>query len=104
MYGGDLARVVKYFIDNDLVGGYNVAPDWSYSIDEMAKIARIACNKKDIEIRYDSTKPDGQYRKDVDSSKLLKLLKDFDFTSLEDGIRKTYNEIKNKDILFRVNK
>jgi len=104
MYGGDLARVIKYFIDNNLEGGYNVAPDWSYSIDQMARIARVACGKENLDIRYDSTKPDGQYRKDVDSSKLLKLLKDFDFTPLEDGIRKTYNEIKSKDILFRLNK
>jgi nucleoside-diphosphate-sugar epimerase len=34
--------------------------------------------------------PNGQYRKDVSNSKLRSIIKDFKFTSLEDGIKKTY--------------
>ena len=93
MYGGDLARVIKYIIDNDIVENLNVAPDEVYSIDEIANIAKSSCFKPELLVNYDYDKPDGQYRKDVDSSKLLKLLKDFKFTSLSDGIKKTYKRV-----------
>ena len=55
-----------------------------------------ACGKSHLEITYDNTKPDGQYRKDVDSSKLLSVLDGFKFTSLEDGIRRVYDNFSKK--------
>ena len=94
MYGGDLARVIKYIIDNDIVDNFNVAPEEVYSINEIAEIAKKACKKENLVVNYDNAKPDGQFRKDVDSSKLLSILDNFEFTSLEEGIRKTYGEIK----------
>ena len=96
MYGGDLARVIKYMIDNDIVDNFNVAPDCVYTIKELAEIGVKACGKEHLEIIYDNTKPDGQFRKDVDSSKLLSVLKDFEFTTLEDGIKKTYDTFSKK--------
>ena len=96
MYGGDLARVVKYFIDNDIVGNFNVAPDWVHSIDEITNIGKKACLKEKLVVNYDSTKPDGQFRKDVDSSKLLSILKDFKFTSLDKGIKRVYDNFSKR--------
>jgi len=96
MYGGDLARVVKYFIDNNVVGNYNVAPNWVHSINEITNIGKKACLKENLVVNYDSTKPDGQFRKDVDSSKLLSILKDFKFTSLEEGIKKVYDNFSKR--------
>ena len=92
MYGGDLARVIKYMLDNDVVDNFNVAPEWVHSINDLANIGKKACLKENLVVNYDSTKPDGQFRKDVDSSKLLSVLKDFKFTSLEEGIRKVYDK------------
>ena len=92
MYAGDLARVIKYMIENDIVDNFNVAPDYVHSIEEITKIGMEACGKGDLKITYDGTKPDGQYRKDVDSSKLLSTMKDFEFTSLGDGIGKVYED------------
>ena len=96
MYGGDLARIIKYMIDNDIVDNFNVAPEEVYSIDEIANIGKKACEKDKIVVNYDNTKPDGQFRKDVDSSKLLSVLKDFEFTTLEDGIKKTHDTFSKK--------
>ena len=96
MYGGDLARVIKYMILNSISGIYNVAPDYVHSINEIANIALKSCGKDDLNITYDNTKPDGQYRKDVDSSKLLDMLNEFKFTPLSDGIKKTYNRTTKK--------
>ena len=96
MYGGDLARVIKYMIDEDVVGSFNVAPEWVHSINDLAEIGKKACLKEKLVVNYDSTKPDGQFRKDVDSSKLLSVLKDFEFTSLEKGIKKVYDKFSQR--------
>ena len=96
MYAGDLARVIKYMIDNDVVDNFNVAPDYVHSIEEITKIGMESCGKADLNIVYDNTKPDGQYRKDVDSSKLISVMKDFKFTSLEEGIRKVYDNFSQR--------
>ena len=96
MYAGDLARVIKYMIDNDVVDNFNVAPDYVHSIKEITKIGMESCDKGDLNIVYDNTKPDGQYRKDVDSSKLISVMKDFKFISLEDGIRRVYDNFSQR--------
>ena len=96
MYAGDLARVIKYMIDNDVVDNFNVAPDYVHSIEEITKIGIEACGKGNLKINYDNTKPDGQYRKDVDSSKLISVMKDFEFTSLENGIRRVYDNFSQR--------
>ena len=96
MYAGDLAKVIRYMIKNNIVDNFNVAPNFNYSIEEMTKIGLKACGREDLEIVYDKTKPDGQYRKDIDSSKLLSVLKDFKFTSLEEGIRRVYDNFSKR--------
>ena len=96
MHAEDLARVIKYMIDNDIVDNFNVAPNFNYSIEEMTEIGLKACGKEDLKIIYDDTKPDGQYRKDIDSSKLLSVLKGFKFTSLEEGIRRVYDNFSKR--------
>ena len=40
-------------------------------------------------IIFDSTKPDGQYRKPTSNRKLMSFLPEYKFTSLEDGINRT---------------
>ena len=96
MYGGDLARVIKYIMENNIVDNFNVAPEWVHSINDLANIGKKACLKENLVVNYDSTKPDGQFRKDVDSSKLLSVLKDFEFTTLEEGIKKVYDKFSQR--------
>ena len=96
MHAEDLARVIQYMIENHIVSNLNVAPDYVHSIDEMTKMGMKACGREDLKIEYDGTKPDGQYRKDVDSSKLLSTMKDFNFTPLEEGIRRVYDNFSQR--------
>jgi len=96
MHAEDLARVIKYMIDNDIVDNFNVAPNFNYSIEEMTKIGLKACGREDLNIVYDDIKPDGQYRKDIDSSKLLSVLKGFEFIPLEEGIRRVYDNFSKR--------
>lgn len=93
MHSNDLAIIIKRCIDEEIYDNFNIATKENLSIDEIAKIALKACDAEHIEIEYDSTKPDGQYRKDVDITKLNTLFPDFENTKLEDGIRKVYTNI-----------
>ena len=90
MYAKDLARLIKIIIDNDIYDNLNVSPPENFTISDIAKIGIKACDKEYLKINWDSSKPDGQFRKDVTSKKLMNVLPDFTFTSLEDGIRRTY--------------
>ena len=101
IYGGDLAAIIKKMIENNIYVNMNIAPPWVYSIHEMAEIAIKACDKSNLKIEYDHSMPDGQYRKDVKSNIFHNIFPDFIFTSLSDGIAKTYNKIKSKKELFR---
>ena len=74
---------------------FNVATTEENSVKDMANIA-LNVLEKDMEVKFDITKPDGQYRKDVDSSKLLRVLGDFKFTSLEEGIRRVYDNFSKR--------
>jgi GDP-L-fucose synthase len=93
MYAGDLAKVIQYCVENDITDSFNVSVSQNLSIKETAEIALKVCEAEDVEIIWDSTKPDGQYRKDVSNDKMLSLMPDFEFTSLEEGVRRTYKKI-----------
>ena len=92
MYAGDLARVIKEIIDKDITDSFNVAPDYNYSIHDMA-IRALNMANKNSEIVYSSPHLDGQYRKDVNNDIMKELLPDFQFTDLEVGMKKTYDKI-----------
>jgi GDP-L-fucose synthase len=93
MYAGDLAKVIQLCVENDITESFNVAVSQNLSIKETAEIALRVCEAFDVEIIWDSTKPDGQYRKDVSNDKMLSILPDFQFTSLEEGVLRTYKKI-----------
>ncbi len=99
MHSNDLAVIIKKCLDDNIYDNFNVATEENVSIDEIARIALKACDAEHIGIEYDSTKPDGQYRKDVSIDRLKTLIPDFSAISLYDGIKETYSKI-NKSLLF----
>ena len=92
MYAGDLARVIKEVIDKNITESFNVAPEYNYSINEMAEMALTNINK-DCNIVYSAPELDGQFRKDVSSEKLKKILPNFEFTELHKGMKIVYDKI-----------
>lgn len=94
MHSDDLAKVIKTCLDEDVYESFNVATDENVSIDEIAKIALRACDAGDMKIEYDSSKPDGQFRKDVSTDRLKAIFPDFKPTKLYHGIRSTYSILK----------
>lgn len=99
MHSDDLAYMIKYCIDNEIYDSFNVAIEQNLSIYEIAKIAIEACDASHLNIKFDNTKPDGQYRKDVVINKLKSINPNFQTIDLYDGIKKTYQYIIENNIL-----
>ena len=92
----DFAKVIKYCLSEEIFESFNVATEQNLSIDEIARIALRACDAENLEIEYDQSKPDGQFRKDVSIEKLKSLIPDFQATDLFDGIQSSYAVLKDK--------
>jgi len=99
MHSDDLAYVIKYCLDNNIYDNMNIAIDENLSITEMAQIALKACNAEHIKIEYDTTKPNGQYRKDVSSKILKSKIPSFNPINLYDGIKSTYDYLIENNII-----
>ena len=90
MYVDDLTKIIpilleKHNSDIPLI----VAPKENLSIKSMVDIGLTVSGKKVIP-KFNG-KYEGQYRKDGCSKKLLGLIGDFQFTTFEQGFRKTYD-------------
>ena len=83
-------------IDNDITESFNLATEENISINDITVLALKATNSKHLEIRYDPTKPNGQYRKDVSILKFKSLIPNYNFITLEEGISKYYETYKLK--------
>ena len=90
MYSGDLARVIKTFVDEQQTNSFNVAPDVNLSVNDIALIALKACDAQHMAIKYDASKPNGQLRKDVDTTVLKSCMPTIEFRDLASGIKDIY--------------
>ena len=92
IYSEDLAKLILWTIEN-----YNDTESIILSVDESQEVSisdivyMIADNFNfpQENITFDLTKPDGQYKKTADNTKLKNLLQDFNFTNINDGISTT---------------
>lgn len=97
MHSDDLAWVIKYCLDNDIYENMNVAGFENLSIEEMTYQALDVIGYGSIEnIEYDYNQPDGQFWKDVSIQKLLKHIPTFKPKTLKEGIKQTYEYIKDQ--------
>lgn len=95
MHSDDLAKIIKLCIDENIYDSFNVATEENISISEIAEIVRKIISPNVVKsFEYDSTKPDGQYRKDVSINKLRKSIPHFQAKTLEEGIEETFNYLK----------
>lgn len=96
MFAEDFAKVIYEVVTNDIYDNFNVAGEENLSIKEMANIALQACDAENLEIKWDTNKPNGQHRKDVSIEKLKSLLPDFSPLKLSEGIKMVYNSYHDK--------
>lgn len=93
MHSDDLAWVINECLVNNIYDSFNVAIEENLSIKEMADIALNTLGHGNVNLEFDITKPDGQYRKDVSIDKLKNLLPNFKTIPLSLGIKKVYDKI-----------
>jgi len=99
MHSDDLAGVIATCLNNDIYTSMNVAVEDNLSIRDMADIAKRAMGADHIDIVFDTTKPNGQHRKDVSIASLKRNIPSFSPITLEDGIRQTYEYLLTHNIL-----
>ncbi len=98
MYAGDFAQIINHYVNEGHSESFNVAPDVNLSVNEIAMLALNACDANHLAIKYDSSKPNGQYRKDVDTSAFKKSMPNLNFIDLTAGIKKIY-DIESKKLI-----
>jgi GDP-L-fucose synthase len=100
IYSEDLAEILLLLLEKySGEGPINIAPKENLSIKQIAEIALKAIGSSDMKISFDESSPDGQYRKELCSDKLFNIIGNFRFTSLSDGIKRTYEWFKEKEAL-----
>lgn len=85
----DFCKIIKYVIDNDIYDSFNVATEEVLTIKEIADIAIKVTGSK-LGIIWDTSKPNGQFRKDVSVNKMKSII-DINITPINEGIKKVYN-------------
>jgi GDP-L-fucose synthase len=103
IYSEDLAILILWTLEN-----YNEKEPIILSVPENEEksinyVATCIAKKFNYEnnMEFDSDKPDGQFKKTADNSKLMSYIKSFQFTPIEEGICKTVDWFINNYNLCR---
>ena len=89
IYSEDIAKLTKWVLDN-----YEEEEPIIFSTSNEISVGNVVeivvnCIGFKGKVIFNEDKPDGQFRKPADNSKLLSYLPDFKFTPLEIGIKNT---------------
>tara|TARA_R110002020_G_scaffold68611_4_gene179470 strand:+ start:13898 stop:14800 length:903 start_codon:yes stop_codon:yes gene_type:complete len=89
IYSKDIGKLTNWALEN-----YNESEPIIFSTSQEISIRDLVgliVESMDFkgEVVFDTTKPEGQFRKPADNSKLKSYLPDFEFTSIEEGIKET---------------
>jgi GDP-L-fucose synthase len=95
-FAKDIAEVLNMVVKHDVKENMNVSTPNNMTIDFMAREALEALDMHDMRIIYDMSKPNGQYRKDIDITKFKNIFPNYEFTSYVEGIKQTYNTLYGK--------
>lgn len=96
MHSDDLAWVIYKCLEDEIYESFNVSSEENLSIKEIANILLDIANLNDIELIFDDTKPDGQYRKDVSILKLKEYIPNFTPIKLKEGLKLVYDKISER--------
>ena len=94
MHARDMARVICNMVEEDKYLNMNIATDENYTVDEIAKIALKVCDAEYLEIKYNSDRPNGQMRKDIDTGIFEKNFPNLKLGRLSEGIKEIYEKLK----------
>ena len=95
IYVKDVAKLAEWVLCNyDEDEPIILTTSTEHSIREVVNMI-VELMEFDGEVIWDTSKPDGQYRKPSDNSKIKKYLPDFEFTSLRDGLKESIDWFNN---------
>jgi len=87
----DMVKIVEHYITYKPISNIiNITPTKSVSLEEIAKIVNRFCGNK-VNIKIKNPIMNNEYT--GDNSLLLSDIPDFEFTKIEDGLKKLYNYI-----------
>ncbi len=93
IYSEDLAKLIlyvliSYFDHTSIILSIGESDEVS-----IGQIGRLIAKNFDYEnmIEFDTSKPDGQFKKTADNSKLISLFGNYDFVKIDEGIERTIN-------------
>ena len=91
IYSEDVARLAEWALEH-----YEEAEPIIFSTSEETSIKELVEMVAELlgfkgKLKWQTDKPDGQFRKPSDNSKLKKYLPDFKYTPLYEGLKKTVN-------------
>ena len=94
IYSKDIAKIAEWALENyEGTEPLIVSGDEEISIKDLVGLLVDEFKFKG-KVVFDETKPDGQFRKPSDNSKIKELLPDFEYTPFEVGIKETVNWFK----------
>ena len=86
-----MVKIVEHYITYKPISNIiNITPTKSVSLEEIAKIVNRFCGNK-VNIKIKNPIMNNEYT--GDNSLLLSDIPDFEFTKIEDGLKKLYNYI-----------
>ena len=89
IYSKDIGKLTNWALDNyDESEPIIFSTSHEISIKDLVSLIVDSMDFKG-KVLFDTSKPEGQFRKPADNSKLKSYLPDFEFTSIEDGIKET---------------
>jgi GDP-L-fucose synthase len=92
-FAKDVAEILDMIVKHDVKENLNISTPSNFTIDFMAREALEAADAQYLRIVYDTSKPNGQYRKDIDTTKFKNIFPNYKFTSYIQGIKQTYNKL-----------
>jgi GDP-L-fucose synthase len=93
IYSKDVAKLCLKLLDT-YSGTGPVILSGSQEI-SIGDLALLICDRLQFKnrIRFDTSKPDGQYRKSSSNQRLMSIIKEFDFTPIEQGLDETIEHV-----------
>lgn len=89
IFSKDVAKLTEWVLENyEEEEPLILSTSYETSIEELVLLIADTMNFKG-QIIWQTSKPEGQFRKPSDNSKIISCLPDFQFTKLEDGIKET---------------
>jgi GDP-L-fucose synthase len=97
LYAEDFGRIILHIIQNSQIIGLsepvNIGQNFGLSIKELVKLIQNHFPNQ-FSITWDFSMPDGVPKKVMSDTKLKKIFNDFEFTNLNEGIKKTIKYYK----------